>query len=80
MPYTPWGGLDARGIGLHDMVEAIRDGRPHRASGLHGAHIVEVVRGILQASAEGRAVDIESRIAIPAPLTIDTPDPDTARR
>ena len=39
---------DARGIGLHDMVEAIAAGRPHRASGRLGAHVVEVARGILR--------------------------------
>ena len=40
-------------IGLHDMVEAIAAGQPHRASGPLGAHIVEVARGILRAADEG---------------------------
>ena len=71
--------LDARGIGLHDMVEAIREDRPHRASGLLGAHVVEVVRGILEAASSGRTVEIESRVALPAPLPIDTPTTDVAR-
>ena len=68
VPYASRGALDARGIGLHDMVEAIREGRPHRASGQLGAHVVEVVRGILEAADRGRVVEIESRVDLPAPL------------
>jgi predicted dehydrogenase len=75
VPYASRGALDARGIGLHDMVEAIREERPHRASGLLGAHIVEVVRGILQSADEGRAVEIESRVTLPAAM----PSTDAAR-
>ena len=62
VPYASRGARDARGIGLHDMVEAIQEDRPHRASGLLGAHVVEVVRGILEAANEGRTVEIESRV------------------
>jgi predicted dehydrogenase len=68
LSYASRGARDARGIGLHDMVEAIRDDRPHRASGMLGAHVVEVVRGILAAVHEGRTVEIESRVALPEPL------------
>ena len=68
LPYVARGARDARGIGLHDMVESIAAGRPHRASGLLGAHIVEVVRGILQSADEGRVVEIESRVALPEPI------------
>ncbi|MDX6565486.1 MAG: hypothetical protein QOE10_1148, partial [Gaiellales bacterium] len=55
------------------MVEASRDDRPHRASGLLGAHVVEVVRGILAAADEGRTVEIESRVALPEPLPASAP-------
>jgi predicted dehydrogenase len=72
VPYTSRGAADARGIGLHDMVEAIAAGRPHRASGQLGAHIVEVARGILRAAGEGRIVEIESRVDQPEPLPVDT--------
>jgi hypothetical protein len=78
VPYTSRGARDARGIGLHDMVESIASGSPRRASGLLGAHIVEVVRGILQAADEGRVVEIESRIVVPEPLPVDAPHPDAA--
>ncbi len=79
VPYTSRGGRDARGIGLHDMVEAIAAGTPHRASGMLGAHTVEVVRGILKAADEGRVVEIESRITVPEPLPFDAAHPDAAR-
>ena len=72
LPYTSFGGADARGIGLHDMVEAITAGLPHRASGELGAHVVEVARGILLSAAEGRIVAIESRVDQPLPLPVDS--------
>ena len=56
--------------GLHDMVESIAAGQPHRASGRLGAHIVEVAHGILRAAAEGSVVEIESRVAQPEPLPV----------
>jgi predicted dehydrogenase len=79
VPYVSRGALDARGIGLHDMVEAIREDRPHRASGLLGAHVVEIVRGLLEAASEGRTVEIESRVALPAPMPVRTATTDAAR-
>jgi predicted dehydrogenase len=71
LPYASRGGADARGIGLHDMVEAIAAGQPHRASGRLGAHIVEVARGILTSAEEGRIVAIESSVDQPLPLPVD---------
>ena len=61
VPYASRGARDARGIGLQDMVDAIREDRPHRASGLLGAHVVEVVRGILRGGAARGASSRSSR-------------------
>ena len=72
VPYVSRGGADARGVGLHDMVEAIAAGRPHRASGELGAHVVEVARGILRSAEEARVVEIDSRVDQPEPLPVDT--------
>jgi predicted dehydrogenase len=72
LPYASRGGADARGIGLHDMVEALAAGQPHRASGQLGAHIVEVARGILTSAQEARIVAIESRVDQPQPLPVDS--------
>jgi len=72
VPYVSRGGADARGVGLHDMVESIAAGRPHRASGQLGAHVVEVARGILRAAEDGTVVEIESRVDQPEPLPAGT--------
>ena len=58
-------GRDARGIGIHELVEAIASHRPPRASGRFGLHVVEVARGILRSAAEGRTIEIESRVDQP---------------
>ena len=61
VPFAARGGRDARGIGLHDLVEAIAAGRPEHASGSLGLHVVEIARGILIAAAESRIIEISSR-------------------
>jgi predicted dehydrogenase len=58
-----------RGIGIADMAEAIRDGRPHRASGELAYHVLEVLTALERSARERRHVQIESHCARPAPLT-----------
>jgi predicted dehydrogenase len=70
VPYASRGGADARGIGLHDMVESIAAGQPHRASGELGAHIVDVARSILLSADEGQIVEISSSVDQPEPLPV----------
>jgi predicted dehydrogenase len=65
VPVASRNGRDARGIGLHELVEAIAAGRPPRASGRFGLHVVEVARGILRSADEGRTIEIESRVDQP---------------
>jgi predicted dehydrogenase len=67
-PFTPGAGRDARGIGLHDLVESIARGAPHRAAAVLGLHVVEVARAILRSAEQGTAVAIDSRPDQPAPL------------
>jgi predicted dehydrogenase len=67
VPYPAAGGRDARGIGLHDLVEAVAAGQPHRASALLGLHVVEVARGVLRSAELGSAVTIDSSPEQPAP-------------
>jgi predicted dehydrogenase len=57
-----------RGIGIADMAEAIRDGRPHRASGELAYHVLEVLTGLERSAREGRHVEVESRCPRPQPL------------
>lgn len=62
----PYHGIDWSRA-LTDLAEAIRDGRPHRASGEQAAHIVEVLEAA-QTSLGGRAVDVRSDFPRPEPL------------
>ena len=59
-PGTDWG----RALG--ELAEAIVTGRPHRATGAHAAHIVEVLDAIATSATEGRAVDVTSSFSPPA--------------
>ena len=54
-----------RGLGLADMARAIEAGRPHRASGDVGLHVLAVMAGILEAATEQRRVVIAPDCARP---------------
>ena len=41
VPYEDYGEMETRGLGLHDLVESLRAGRPHRASGELALHVLE---------------------------------------
>ncbi|HVN60705.1 MAG TPA: Gfo/Idh/MocA family oxidoreductase [Gaiellaceae bacterium] len=66
--YTGGGATETRGIGLQDMVDAIAEGREHRASGRLGLHVIDAGRSILRAADEGRTVAVETTVAKPEPL------------
>jgi len=70
VPVEPQFGYNSnsRGVGVADMVVAIRSGRPHRASGEMAFHVVDIVNAIHEASAEGRHIELQSTCARPAPL------------
>ncbi|MBC8079877.1 MAG: Gfo/Idh/MocA family oxidoreductase [Gorillibacterium sp.] len=59
---------NSRGIGAADMVEAILEGRPHRASGELASHVLEVMHGFHDAALEGRHYQMRSTCATPAPM------------
>jgi predicted dehydrogenase len=60
--------VNSRGIGLVDMAYAIRDGRPHRASGAMAFHAIEAMFGMITSAEEHRFVEIDSTFDRPAPL------------
>lgn len=69
MPTTHgYGDGNHRIIGLVDMAEAIRTGRPHRASGELAFHVLEVMEGLVLSAEGDGSVTIDSRCARPAPL------------
>ena len=61
VPYVSRGALETRGYGLHEMLEAVREKRPHRASGELGLHVLETATAVLRSAEEGRTIDVVSR-------------------
>jgi predicted dehydrogenase len=68
--YASRGPCEGRGLGLAEMVDAIKEGRPHRASGELGEHVVAVARAILQAAETGSAVTIADLPRQPAAMPV----------
>jgi predicted dehydrogenase len=60
-PYTE----NSRGLGLADMAEGLRSGRPHRASGDLAYHVLDIMHAIHDASATGHHVQLESTCTRP---------------
>jgi predicted dehydrogenase len=67
----PFTGEGLRGLGVADMAEAIRTGRPHRAGGETAYHILDTMHACQEASKQGRHVVLDSRCSRPAPLRAD---------
>ena len=59
---------EARGLGAADMVNAIRQNRPHRCNGEFSYHLLEVMLAIRKSAKERRIVDIESTCERMQPL------------
>src|ERR1700722_11719798 len=64
----PYADGNYRILGLADMAQAIRSGRPHRASGELAFHVLEVMEAFQTSSDTGKAVAISTRAERPAPL------------
>jgi predicted dehydrogenase len=68
----PWTEGQLRSIGLADMAAAIRQGRPHRASGALALHVLEVMEGLGRSAETGRFVEVATRPERPRPLAEDS--------
>jgi predicted dehydrogenase len=64
----------SRGLGVADMVSAIRAGRAHRASGELAYHVLDTMHAIHDASDAGAHVTLQSTLTRPAPLPIGLAD------
>ena len=62
---------NSRGIGVADMAYAVRSGRPHRASGALGYHVLEAMHGFHDASQQDGHYKMTSTVERPAPLPAD---------
>lgn len=57
------------GRGVEEMADAILKNRPHRATGEHGAHVVEVVEAMHASLAkDGAVMRVRSRFVQPRPM------------
>jgi predicted dehydrogenase len=61
---------DYRSAGIVDMVQAIRENRPHRASGALAVHVLDVMEAIALAAEEKREVLLETKVVRPKRLTL----------
>jgi predicted dehydrogenase len=64
---------NSRGLGVADMAYALRSGRPHRANGELAYHVLDVMQAFLEASDQGRHIEISSSCERPAPLPVGLP-------
>jgi predicted dehydrogenase len=71
VPYTHGFTDNLRSIGVADMALAIREGRPHRASGQLAAHVLDIMQTMLEAAEQGRYLAVEQRCERPAALPMD---------
>jgi predicted dehydrogenase len=74
VPLTHGYAENSRGIGVADMAYAIRENRPHRASGQLGYHVLEAMHGFHDASEQGRHYQMTSTVERPAPLPARWPE------
>jgi predicted dehydrogenase len=62
------GAAAGRGMGVVDMVRAIRAGAPHRASGELALHVLEMMTAIERSAGSGEFALVETGFDTPAPL------------
>jgi predicted dehydrogenase len=73
VPLTHSYAENSRGIGVADMAAALKSGRPHRASGELGYHVLDVMQAFHDASVKNRHIELKSTCKRPAPLPTGLP-------
>lgn len=68
VPLTHGYAENSRGIGVADMAYALRSGRQHRANGNLAYHVLDIMHAFLDASDQGRHIELESTCERPAAL------------
>jgi len=66
VPLVPGYTENSRGLGVADMVSALRIGRPHQASGQLAYHVLDIMHAIQEAAQAGRHMEIASLYERPA--------------
>ena len=62
-----------RSVGLADMAQALRTGRPHRASAEQAYAVLDLMQGFLDSSIRGEMLPPTTRYERPAPMRADLP-------
>ena len=65
---------NSRGIGVTDMAYAIKQGKPHRASGELAYHVLDLMHAFHDSANAGKHVDLQSTCERPAPLPVNWRD------
>ena len=68
IPYTHRYSENARGLGLSDMIDALENGRPHRAGEPFVLHTLEVLAGIQISAEAGERYELQSVCERPTPM------------
>lgn len=61
----------SRGTGALDMARAIREGRPHRATGAQAYHVLDIMESVAEAATSGAYVTVDSSFERPELLPAD---------
>ncbi|MCC6145500.1 MAG: Gfo/Idh/MocA family oxidoreductase [Candidatus Hydrogenedentes bacterium] len=70
IPHTHGYAEQSRGIGAADLVQALEEERPPRASLAMASHVLDVMHGFLKSSESGRHIRLESRCERPAAMPL----------
>ncbi|MDP9867715.1 MULTISPECIES: Gfo/Idh/MocA family protein [Streptosporangium] len=62
------GATAGRGLGVLDMAQAIRAGRPHRATGELGLHVLDTMLAVAGSAERGEFLPVGSTCEVPGPL------------
>ncbi|MEU4832576.1 Gfo/Idh/MocA family oxidoreductase [Streptosporangium sp. NPDC023615] len=66
---VPTEGTEAgRGLGVLDMAQAIREGRPHRATGELGLHVLDTMIAVAESAERAAFVEVTGDCPVPEPL------------
>jgi predicted dehydrogenase len=68
IPLTHGYTKNSRGLGVADMVQAMRSGRRHRANGDMAYHVLDVIESFMQSSQEKRHIALNSTCTRPEPF------------
>jgi predicted dehydrogenase len=71
VPVPPLYAEDSRGLGLSEMVDAMKQDRPHRASGAMGLHVLEIMHAVHEASSAERYATLRFAVDRPEPFSAD---------